>query len=99
MATGSVSATKFRAAAFGGCEAPAGDGRGPRGREGVVGAAGRAEEAAAFTFDGDGKLGHCLLCAFPDRPRGAATIPHSWVEAHGAWQPSLVPFKPRKQAE
>lgn len=46
MATGSVSATKFPADTFGGCEAPAEDGRGEGGRRGVVVAAGRAEEAA-----------------------------------------------------
>lgn len=50
MATGSVSATKFRAAAFGGCEAPAGDGRGSVAQIGVIATAGRAEEVAGYSL-------------------------------------------------
>lgn len=100
MATGSVSATKFRAAAFGGCKAPAGDGRGPE-RSESSGRGCRPSRRRRWvpSFDGDRNLGHCLLSAFPDRPRGAASLPHRWVKTHGVCRPSWGPFKPRKQAE
>lgn len=75
MATGSVSATKFGAATFRGCEAPAGDGRGRGGRRGVVAAACRDEEAAGsrlLTATGTPDIVYCA-----PSPTGPAEPPPS----------------------